>query len=119
MGWCGERCSDGGYSGAAARSERPPHGVRRRLLLATIVAVLLGAWCTASAGASPEMPEPSYANTFYAFVYDAPLGTDADYAASRDALLARASAGPFARIGFTTYYPIDLPWSADHRADCR
>ena len=114
MGWRGERRLAGDCSGTAgASSERRPRRGRRRLLLATIVAVLLGAWSAATALASPEMPEPSYANTFFAFVYDAPLGTDADYAASRSALLARASGGPFASIGFTTYYPVDLPWSAD------
>jgi len=59
------------------------------------------------------MPPPTYENTFYGFIYDAPLWSDETYAASRDELLARAAGGPYARIGFTTYYAIDLPWSAD------
>jgi hypothetical protein len=59
------------------------------------------------------MPPPSYENTFYGFVYDAPLWSDEHYVASRDALLERASGGPYARIGFTTYYSVELPWSAD------
>lgn len=81
---------------------------------ALVAALLLATWSARTAlAASPQMPAPSYENTFYGFVYDAPLWSDEHYAASRDALLARATGGPYARIGFTTYYAIDLPWSAD------
>ena len=95
------------------RSRRRATSRRLGRAVLAVCALLLGTWCARPAGAAPEMPAPSYENTFYAFVYDAPLGTDADYAASRDELLARAVPGPYARVGFTTYYPIDLAWTAD------
>lgn len=97
------------------RADARARASRARRLRALPAALLLVA-TIASPGrvlAAPDLPAPSYDNTFYAFVYDAPLGTDADYAASRDALLARATPGPYARLGFTTYYPLDLAWDAD------
>ena len=95
---------------ACARDGAAPPRILHALLTALLVAAL--SWPLAAA-ASPDLSPPSYDNTFYAFVYDAPLGSDADYAASRDALLARAVPGPYARLGFTTYYPLDLAWTAD------
>jgi len=92
---------------------RAPTRRHGRWPVVAVCALLLGAWCARPAVAAPDMPPPGYENTFYAFIYDAPLATDEDYAASRDALLARAASGPYARVGFTTYYPIDLPWTAD------
>jgi hypothetical protein len=85
---------------------------RSRWRLLALV-LLLSTYGVRGAAASPDLPAPAYDNTFYAFVYDAPLGTDQDYAASRDTLLARVESGPYARVGFTTYYAIDLPWDAD------
>ena len=100
-----------GRAGARARSalERIPRVLRTLTLALLAVAAVR----TPAAHAAPDMPAPSYENTFYAFVYDAPLGTEQEYAASRDALLARAQPGPYARVGFTTYYPVDLGWTAE------
>ena len=41
------------------------------------------------------------------------ISVDSSYAASRDALLERVQPGPYARVGFTTYYAINLAWNAD------
>jgi len=96
MGW---REQGGGREVAFRRApstapSRPP-SPRPGGALAVALAVLLAAaaWAVPAARAAPEMPAPSYDNTFYAFVYDAPLWTESDYVASRDELLARAN-GP-------------------------
>ncbi|MBY0276541.1 DUF4214 domain-containing protein [Candidatus Binatia bacterium] len=100
------RVAAGGAQGRPLRSS----GLVRMGLVLALLPLAFGA---PPAAASPDMPAPSYDNTFYAFVYDAPLESEQDYVASRDALLARVAPGPYARVGFTTYYAIDLPWNAD------
>jgi len=59
------------------------------------------------------MPEPTYENTLYAFVNPVRLSTQQEFDQSADALLALVTPGPFVRIGFADYHPIDLPWQAD------
>jgi Domain of unknown function (DUF4214) len=105
--WAGEGSPVAGQALARASCKK-----KVSMLLALGAAVLATSWA-GPAVAAPDMPAPSYANTLYVFLYDAPITTDATYAASRDALLARVTPGPYARVGFTTYYPVDLPWKAD------
>src|SRR5581483_2054776 len=85
----------------------------RRAALAAALAGWLVALAAPEAPAAPAMPSPTYDNTLYVFVYDAPVSTDQDYAASKAALLSRVSPRRYTRVGFTTYYQIDLPWNAD------
>lgn len=93
------------------RRSRGARAVAR--LVTTIIGLATLATLPGRAVAAPTLPPPSYDNTFYAFVYDAPLWSETDYVTSRDTLLGWADPGSYARIGFTTYYPIDLPWTAD------
>ena len=61
---------------AGTRGETSRRRALRELLGATLL-VATTAWARIAV-AAPDLPAPSYDNTFYAFVYDAPLGTDAD-----------------------------------------
>ncbi|MBM4246014.1 MAG: hypothetical protein FJ148_19805 [Deltaproteobacteria bacterium] len=77
-----------------------------------VAALLLLAFARPGESA-PSRPAPSYDNTLYGFVYALNLGSQAGRDLAERDLLARATPGPYARVGLSDYFRVDMPWRFD------
>ena len=93
-----------------AGRDRVRRGARGRV---SLVAALLLLAVARPGESAPSRPAPSYDNTLYGFVYALNLGSQVGRDLAETELLARATPGPYARVGLSDYFRVDLPWKFD------